>query len=124
MRRPLLLLALAAALVVPLITAASANAVILIGKGMAGVSIGMSQSRVLAIKGPPDARARPTHEIIGRYTRLRYGSVYVEIAAGSGVFNIYTRGRAERTAADVDFDSPLMRLAAGGRQAPPERDAA
>ena len=23
--------------------------------------------------------------------------------------------RAERTAADVDFDSPLMRLAAGGR---------
>jgi FMN reductase len=32
--------------------------------------------------------------------------------------------RAERTAADLDFDSPLMRLAAGGRQAPPERDAA
>lgn len=30
--------------------------------------------------------------------------------------------RAERTAADVDFDSPLMRLAAGGRPAPPERD--
>jgi FMN reductase len=28
--------------------------------------------------------------------------------------------RAERTAADVDFDSPLMRLAAGGRPAPPE----
>ncbi len=28
--------------------------------------------------------------------------------------------RAERTAADLDFDSPLMRLAAGGRQAPPE----
>jgi FMN reductase len=26
-------------------------------------------------------------------------------------------GRADRTAADVDFDSPLMRLAAGGRQA-------
>jgi FMN reductase len=25
-------------------------------------------------------------------------------------------GRADRTAADVDFDSPLMRLAAGGRQ--------
>jgi FMN reductase len=32
--------------------------------------------------------------------------------------------RAERTAAEVDFDSPLMRLAAGGRQTPPERDAA
>ena len=32
--------------------------------------------------------------------------------------------RAERTARDVDFDSPLMRLAAGGRQAPPQRDAA
>ena len=32
--------------------------------------------------------------------------------------------RAERSAADVDFDSPLMRLAAGGRQAPRERDAA
>jgi FMN reductase len=28
--------------------------------------------------------------------------------------------RAERTAADLDFDSPLMRLAAGGREAPPE----
>src|SRR4051812_20939197 len=32
--------------------------------------------------------------------------------------------RAERTDADLDFDSPLMRLAAGGRQAPPLRDAA
>src|SRR3954454_22565051 len=33
-------------------------------------------------------------------------------------------GRADRTAADVDFDSPLMRLAAGGRQPPPQRNAA
>jgi FMN reductase len=32
--------------------------------------------------------------------------------------------RADHTAADLDFDSPLMRLAAGGRTAPPERDAA
>jgi FMN reductase len=32
--------------------------------------------------------------------------------------------RAERTAADVDFDSPLMRLATGGRLQAPERDAA
>jgi FMN reductase len=32
--------------------------------------------------------------------------------------------RAERTAADIDFDSPAMRLAAGGRPAPAERDAA
>lgn len=32
--------------------------------------------------------------------------------------------RADRTAGDLDFDSPLMRLAAGGRTTPPERDAA
>jgi FMN reductase len=32
--------------------------------------------------------------------------------------------RAERTADDLDFDAPLMRLAAGGRSAPPERDMA
>jgi FMN reductase len=32
--------------------------------------------------------------------------------------------RAERTAADVDFDSPLMRLATGGRHEPAEREAA
>ena len=32
--------------------------------------------------------------------------------------------RAERNAADVDFDSPLMRLAAGGRLDPAEREAA
>jgi len=32
--------------------------------------------------------------------------------------------RADRTAADLDYDTPLMRLAAGGRQAPPLRDAA
>jgi FMN reductase len=31
--------------------------------------------------------------------------------------------RAERTAADIDFDSPLMRLAAGGRE-PAQREAA
>jgi FMN reductase len=30
--------------------------------------------------------------------------------------------RAERAAADLDFDSPLMRLAAGGRQGPPQAD--
>ena len=32
--------------------------------------------------------------------------------------------RADRDAAELDFDSPLMRLAAGGRQAPPQREAA
>jgi FMN reductase len=32
--------------------------------------------------------------------------------------------RAERTAADIDFDTPLMRLAAGGRPAPAEPGAA
>jgi len=32
--------------------------------------------------------------------------------------------RADRAAADIDFDSPLMRLAAGGRPALPKRDAA
>jgi FMN reductase len=32
--------------------------------------------------------------------------------------------RAERSSADIDFDSPLMRLAAGGRQPSAERDAA
>jgi FMN reductase len=32
--------------------------------------------------------------------------------------------RAERTATDVDFDSPLMRLAAGGRLEPAQREAA
>ena len=32
--------------------------------------------------------------------------------------------RAERTAADVDFDSPLMRLAAGGKLDPADREAA
>jgi FMN reductase len=32
--------------------------------------------------------------------------------------------RAEREAADVDFDSPLMRLASGGRLEPAEREAA
>lgn len=30
--------------------------------------------------------------------------------------------RSDRTAADIDFDSPLMRLAAGGRVAPAQRD--
>jgi len=33
-------------------------------------------------------------------------------------------GRADHTDADVDFDSPLMRLAAGGHRASRERDAA
>jgi FMN reductase len=32
--------------------------------------------------------------------------------------------RTDRNAADLDFDSPLMRLAAGGRRAPAQRDAA
>ena len=46
----------------------------------------------------------------------RAWSAYQHRFAGNAI-------RAARTADDVDFDSPLMRLAAGGRQAPREPDA-
>jgi FMN reductase len=47
----------------------------------------------------------------------RAGSGYKYQFAGNAT-------RAERTAPDLDFDSPLMRLAAGGTLVAAERDAA
>lgn len=78
-------------------------------------------------RGPSELGQRIARAAAELAVMLRAG-VEAEVAdhAWSGYQHQFAgnASRAEHTAADVDFDSPLMRLAAGGRPAQPARDAA
>jgi FMN reductase len=69
------------------------------------------------------------------YTRIEGAATELAVMVRAGVeqhvaddgwssYQHQFAGNATRAAADLDFESPLMRLAAGGRPAPPQRDAA
>jgi hypothetical protein len=96
-----------------LVLSSASGAVIVPQRGMAGVRLGMTEAQVRTLKGRPDAVTHPRSDIIGRFTRLRYGQVLVSIEPGATgkVFSVGTRGRTERTAAGVGVGStePFLR---------------
>jgi hypothetical protein len=87
-----------AVLVVLLLVPASAAAVILPQKGMAGVRLDMTQAQVRSVLGDP-ARTVRGRNIFGPYTELRYaGRLVVFFQGNREVTSISTSGRGERTA--------------------------
>lgn len=82
---------------------AVADATIVVQKSIAGVRIGMTQAQVEAVLGEPSEVNRPTSEIFGTYTELRYGLTYVSLFAGSDgeVFSVTTTSKKQRTSKDV-----------------------
>jgi hypothetical protein len=98
------LLALAAAAVV---ATAVADAQVVVQKSIAGVRLGMTQAEVEAVLGTPSEINRPTGDVQGTYTELRYGLTYVSLFAGQDgkVFNVFTTSKRQRTAAGVGVGS-------------------
>ncbi len=101
MRRALLLAAVAAA---ALAAAVPVGAAIVVGKGIAGVRLGMSQAAVRAKLGAPRQVLHRTNEL-GSYTELRYSGYVVDFQGDDKATAIVTTKASERTAAGVGVGS-------------------
>lgn len=103
MRGTIVLAAVLSGLLVP----AVADAALVVQKSIAGVELGMTREQVEAVLGEPSEVNRPTNEIFGGYTELRYGLTYVSLFADTGgeVFNLHTTSKRQRTSHDVGVGS-------------------
>ena len=88
-------------------TPAVADAALVVQQSIAGVKLGMTRAQVEAVLGEPSEVNRPTNEIFGRYTELRYGLTSISLFAGTGgeVFNLHTTSKRQRTSHDVGVGS-------------------
>lgn len=100
MRRALLLVVIAGVLGL----AGLAGATIVPQKGIAGVTIGMSQGKVRGVRGRPASVKRGTNDF-GRYTIIRYAGLQVTFRGNGPVTNISTTRPGERTASGVGVSS-------------------
>ncbi len=86
------------------VLAAAADATIVVQRGMAGVSIGMSQKKVRSVLG------RPTEVIhglnaVGAFVEYRYPRVTVDFQGSGPLSNVSTARRRDRTAKGVGVGS-------------------
>jgi len=90
-----------------IVTPAAADAAIIVQKSIAGVRLGMTRAQVEAVLGRPSAVNRPSHEIFGTYTELRYGLTRISLFAGKDgeVFNLRTTSKKQRTSRNVGVGS-------------------
>src|SRR3712207_5504117 len=91
--------------------ASPAAATIVVGKGMAGIAVGMKEVRVIEILGAPDS-ARTRSDDFGRHRQLTYssqGGLRIVLRRGATgayeVFSIRTRRGVERTSSGVGVGS-------------------
>src|SRR2546423_1558991 len=87
----------AATLVAALLLAAPAGAVLILQKGMAGIRLGMTQSKVRAKLGKPASVAHGSNDF-GNYTELRYSGLRVTFQGNATVTASWTNRRRQRTA--------------------------
>jgi hypothetical protein len=111
-------LATLTALLLALALAPAADARIVPGKGMAGITMGMTEAQVKAVLGAPDSR-KTLSDDFGPYLRLRYTShgglrlTMRDDASGAPVlFSVTTEGKAERTKEGIGVGSSRKRLRA------------
>jgi hypothetical protein len=109
--------ALALTLFALLVAAAPASATIVPGKGMAGVTLGQCQERVIEILGPPD-RTFGSHDFAGIKSSYYYNksALKLEFRAGPDeclvLSSIRTRSGVERTKEGVGKGSTRKDLRA------------
>jgi hypothetical protein len=84
--------------------AASADAAIVPQKGIAGVSIAMTQGQVRAALGKPSAVKHGSNDF-GKYTQFRYPGLEVNFQGNTAVTDISTTRRSERTASGAGVGS-------------------
>jgi len=118
MQRFAVSLALAGALAAAAATPAAARLVP--GRGMKGVTIGMTVAQVRDRLGLPDKKAFPTSEIMGRFRVYRYGLTRISMDRGARgkVFQLDTTSPRERTSSGVGVGSTeaqVVRGVAGAR---------
>lgn len=98
---------LATLTVVAVPVTAVAQADLVVQKSLAGVKLGMTRAQVEKVLGEPSAVSRPTNEIFGRYTELRYGLTRVSLFDGEDgtVFSVTTTSKKQRTSRGVGVGS-------------------
>lgn len=80
-----------------LVAAPVASANIVVGKSIAGVSLGMTEAQVVAVIGPAKATRDTKDEITGQPVReLEYNSMYVQVMNGS-VILVSSVSKKEKT---------------------------
>ena len=92
MGRKLVLTAILAA-----VFAAGAGATIVVQRGIAGVSIGLSQKKMRAILGKP-RKVIHARNAFGPYVEYRYRRLVLDFQGGNPLSSISTTRRSERTA--------------------------
>jgi hypothetical protein len=102
-----LLIALAAALML----AGSASATIVPQKGIAGVSIGMSQAKVRTVLGKP-AKVKHGTDSFGPYTQFKYTGLTVMFQGNRTVTQITTTRSSEKTTGGAGVGSSEAQLRA------------
>ncbi len=108
MRSPALVVAVVA---LALAFAAAAGATIVLQKGIAGVRIGMSQTKVRSVLHKPLA-VEHGKNAFGRYTELVYDGLVVTFQGNTAVTNISTTRITELTASGVGVGSTEAQLKA------------
>ncbi|MDP4015294.1 MAG: hypothetical protein U0990_01190 [Candidatus Nanopelagicales bacterium] len=91
---------------------APASADIVIGDGLAGVSLGMTPAQVRGVLGKPKRVVKGTNEF-GRYRVFRYPHKVRITIMGRSVITTWTTGRYERTATGVGVGSTARQVRAG-----------
>jgi hypothetical protein len=99
------------AAVVVFVSASTATATIVPQRGIAGVTIGMSQSAVKSVLGRPGSIERGKNEF-GRWTILRYPGLGVTFQGIRSATYIMTRRATERTARGIGVGSPEAQVKA------------
>src|SRR2546423_7023828 len=101
----------AAGLVAALLLAASAGAVLVPQKGMAGVRLGMTQPKVGGKLGKPASVTHGSNDF-GNYTELRYPGLRVTFQGNGTVTAIWTNARRQRTARGIGVGSTVAAVRA------------
>jgi hypothetical protein len=91
--------------------AAVANAAIVVQRGIAGVSVGMSQKKVRALLGKP-TKAFKSKDAFGIYVEYRYPKLILDFQGGGRLSNVSTTRRSERTAKGVGVGSTTAQVQA------------
>jgi hypothetical protein len=103
--------ALLAALLVVLVLAATAAGAIVPQKGIAGVSLGMTQAKVRSVLGKP-AKIKHGTNSFGKYTQFLYAGLVITFQGNATTTDITTSRASERTSTGAGVGSTESALRA------------